>query len=188
MPLEDRLQWLIIGLAIGYILGRFSKDLSEIKKELSELDERLTEHDQRGFFKPSMNAVALLIVVALSFWASISSQIADHKGDHALHRLDNLTNCNQVFLGVTLDALGERSTFSADSTQKNIDLQESQHGFFTLLLHQPPPNADVSLLAAQEYNSNLGKYINVSKKSLKKLQENPIPSVQQFADCVKQAQ
>lgn len=199
MGLNDRLGYLLLGMAIGFVLGRLTRldrNVREIKKELDEVDQILkNDRSQNDRGAISMGNVVLALILMLSLYASVASQVASNKtndtADSAAvtaHTLARLVVCNQETLGKTLEALNERTAFATDTARKNIALQESQHHFMSILLHQPPPSAHKSLVAAERFNADSQSYIVISKKSLQKILTNPIPSVEQFTSCIQKAE
>ena len=77
MGLDDRLAYLMIGCAIGFILGYFVRALRDIKEELHEVDEivKKQERGEAGFMRfPMVANAALILVLGLSLWASFTTQ------------------------------------------------------------------------------------------------------------------
>lgn len=201
MDLADRAMMLVIGGLIGFVFGYIVARLRVIKDELDEVKEELDEvvettHDhprpeetrgrsERGSMKrPTVPGVALLIVVLLTAWAAFTSQRATHETQETQEQVVKLAVCNQEFLGKTILALNERTTYSGDATEANVDLQKSQAAFFAVYLGPPPSTAAARREAASDYLKDLTAFISISEKSKLKVENNPYPTNVELAECL----
>lgn len=198
MGLDDRLWYLLTGMAIGFVLGYFTRSLdrlkdevAEIKEELDEVDEivkeerNLRQHNEDGFVKPTgAMGIALFIVIAVTVGAAFLSQRASNDAQNAQDKLADVTSCNTVLLSKLTDVLNERTTYTGAQANANIELQQAQSTFFDLLLHRPPFSEHRRYLAAQHYQESQHKFLDLTKKSANKVEDNPIPSKQELERCL----
>lgn len=75
-----------IGCLIGFVLGYVVRSLRDIKNEVGEIHDGQRRNDERGIaaLPDFWTSIALLLVVGLSVWASISSQNAVNSSDDAI--------------------------------------------------------------------------------------------------------
>ena len=196
MAFDDRLQYLLLGLGIGFVLGYLvrlvqgiQKDVEDVKEELDEVDEivKRIDHDtnEGGFMTTRWGAnIAAILVVALAFYASIVSQNASNDVQKSQDRTDQVVTCNQNVLAEVLIALDERSTYSADLAAANIDLQQAQYDFFTLLAHKPPYSEERRHRAFLVYVDAQRAFLDLAEKSRAKVATHPYPSIEDFSTCL----
>lgn len=191
MAFDDRLQFLLLGMAIGFVLGYLVRLVRDIKEELDEVDEivkkELGPHDrgEGGFMRIPLAAdIAILLVVGLTAWASFVSQKASNDVQNTQDRIERIILCNQNVLTATLDSLNERSTFTKESVSANIDLQQSQSNFLTILLHNPPYSEAKRAKSIQKYFEDLQRYLSVANKNRDKIATNPLPTLKEFTNCL----
>lgn len=199
MGLDDRLLYLLLGMAIGFVLGRFTRSLRDIKEELDEVDELVKEHNdpnhhrnEGGFVKPTgVGGIALLIVIVVTVGgaffaqkAANDAQSAIQEQDRAQDRLIRVTRCNAAYLSKTIAALNERTTYTGQQAHANVDLQKDQFTFFNLLLHRPPYPADKQFSAAQDYKGSLQQFLEVAGKAQDKAKQNPYPTNKELNRCL----
>lgn len=183
MDLLERSILLLIGCVLGYILARIVDYLREIKEEVDEvLDIERHKQDERGTAK--ITTVVLVFVVALTAFAAFSSQKATNDGQSAQNRVAAISVCNKEFLGKTIVALNERTTYTQELATANIELQKSQAAFYALLLGDPPPSEQASRDAAERYLDDLTTFVTVSEKSKLKVSTNPYPTPEEFSHCL----
>lgn len=199
MSFDDRLIYFILGCAVGAIVGYIVASLRYIREELDEVD-NIVKHnghrddppegetrsrDERGAMKLSGSQVAILFVVLLTAWAAFASQKASHEAKTAQNSLAAVSDCNRVYLQKTIVALNERTTYTQESTKANVELQKSQATFFGILLHKPPYSQRKQNAAAQVYFAALNHFIDISEKSAQKVAQNPFPTDEELASCLR---
>lgn len=190
MAFDDRLQFLLLGMAIGFVLGYLVRLVRDIKEELDEVKEEIEEvlpsrkNNNGGFIKIPLRDIAILLVVGLTAWAAFVSQKASNDVENSQDRSKLQTACTIAITGEALDALNQRSTFTKAAADANIELQQSQSDFFGLLLHQPPFSETRRAEAAQQYFGDLQQFLVLAKKSSNKVSENPFPTVKDLQNCL----
>lgn len=189
MAFDDRLQYLLLGIVIGFVLGYLVRLVKDIKEELDEVDtivKRIEHHDdESGFMRyPWIANIAILLVVGLTAYASFVSQKASNEVADAQEQQEQVVACNQMVLAQALEALNERSTYTTGMATSNIELQQSQSDFFTILLHKPPYSEQKRTKAVQDYYSDLQTFLRIAHKNVKKVKNNPLPTIEDFQDCL----
>lgn len=197
MAFDDRLVYLLLGMAIGFVLGYFTRLVRETKEELDEVKDEIEkdvipnlhrhERDEDGFISSTAASIMLLLVVGLAAFASFASQKASNDANHALDRVETISTCNQKVLTAALVALNERSTYTKASADANVDLQKSQRDFFTILLHQPPYSEAKQSQSVQDYYQDLLTFLKLAKKNAEKVGSNPYPDPSELQQCVSAA-
>lgn len=107
MDLDDRAFYIIVGMAIGAVLGYFTRilqeirqdvvvlnnDVHEIKEEVDEIDTIVKlghERDERGEAQPSLiYRLVLVSVIAMAVWASFTTNATNNKLENALTEIQN---------------------------------------------------------------------------------------------------
>lgn len=189
MDWTERLEWLILGCIIGFILGYIVRTLREIKEELDEVDEivkndRNISGERGAMHGPTAAGVMLLVVVALSVWASFSSQKASNDAESTQAQLRQVTSCNTDYLSKTISVINARTRYAQRQAVANVELQKSQARFVSLLLKQPPPDDATSLAAFHEYLNDLNTFINTSSDQANVVEVHPYPTADELEACV----
>lgn len=194
MDLNDRLVYLLIGVGIGFILGYITKSLRKIEEELHEVDittKKIKSED--GFVRfPIFANLALVTVLFIAVWASFSAE----KNDRALvatqdqlieqqNQIERVTACNQMYLEKTVLALNERTTYSSDRIEDNVDLVNAQAVLLRALLKEPPPgNAEIRQALRSYFDPTVLNFIDTSEKSLDTFEANEYPTIKQIDNCL----
>lgn len=190
MAFDDRLQFLLLGMAIGFVLGYLVRLAQDIKQELDEVKDQVEKtwpKDEAGFMSNRVVADALMVIVLIVVaWATFDTQKTNNDTRATQDRIETISKCDQEILTQTLVALRQRSTYTRAVADQNIDLQSSQRDFFTILLHKPPYSEAKRSLAVQSYYRDLQEFLLISHKNLKDLQENDFPTVYAFSECLRQ--
>lgn len=196
MAFDDRLQHILLGLAIGFVLGYLTRlaqnildGVKDVKEELDEVDEivKRINHDtnEDGFMTTRWGVnIAAILVVGLAFYASFVSQKASHETEAVTQRVETVSFCNLKVTTLALNALNERSTYSKQQVKANIRLQTDFSTFFNLILHQPPYSSEKQRKAAETYQKSLERFLIVSKKSKDKVVNNPFPIAEDLRKCI----
>jgi uncharacterized protein YoxC len=198
MGLDERIAYLLLGCAIGFVLGYIVRFLHEIKEELDEVKDEVGEVDmivkskrnqhrqEDGFVKLRVIAdLALFVVVAITVWAAFASQAATNKAQNALDETERVAICNQEALTKTIKALNERTEAVRAQSDANVALQRDQADFFTLILARPLKPENERRAAAQEYLDSLTNFVEKSGTARQKSIANPYPTNSELARCVR---
>lgn len=135
-----------------------------------------------------MRTVATGVCVVLVAVAAFITQNSANDSNKAVNQVQSLSICNQRIMAKTLIALNERSTFTKAAADSNINLQQSQADFFGILLHRPPYSENRRTKSSFDYYHDLQEFLNLAKKSRKKVEENPFPTVRDYNRCIRQEQ
>lgn len=191
MDLLERLIWLGLGMALGFILGLIVANLRELKEEVDEIDTIVKEarraRDERGFMRyPVIADIALIVVLAIVVLGAFSAQRASNQTDANQQEIAKVTACNQEFLAGTIEALNQRTTYTQQQAQLNVELQRSQAEFLGILLEDPPPTDDRVKASLRTYYMSLSQFVDINIKSQLKAAHNPYPTTVDFERCLKE--
>ena len=157
--------------------------------------------EERGSSKISLGNVTLIIVLVITVYAAIQSQIASNNSKTAIesNRVaietlkqtqvahNRIVFCLEQYTTKTLAALNGRTTYTKEQANRNVSLQESQARFLKLLLHQPPFSEARQSQAAQDYVTDLQQFVGVNEKAQEKIQQNPFPQSDALKTCLDSA-
>lgn len=189
MGLDQRISWLVVGCALGYII----RMLQEIKTEVHEVDELLTrEKDDGGFTRlPLVLDAMILILFALTIWSVFRvegsverSADADAANLAQNDRIEQIASCNLEFTETTIKALNERTEYTVDQAAANVDVLESQLAYLRLVLVLPPVSPAQQRASLEEYVANLDAYVAVTGKARVKADIYAYPTNKELSDCL----
>ncbi len=203
MDLSEKIFYLLVGGLLGFVLGRLSSSLDQIKKEVHEVDNIVKkrekrERDEHGFVRyPYVLDISLVIVILLCVWASFStaetnddltetqSQLSETNEDllDAQQAIERLSVCNSTYLARTLRALNERTEYVQGRADANVDLQKSQAEFLRVLLLIPPPTDNKARESLESYFKNLNEFAEVSDEAALATQKYPYPKDSALESC-----
>lgn len=190
MGWPERLEWLMLGCLIGFILGYIVRTLREIKEELDEVDDivkadhGLPKSDRGSIHAPTAAGVMLIVVVLITAWAAFASQKASNEVQNTQDQLARVTGCNKDYLSKVIQVINARTRYSQRQAVSNVQLQKSQARFISLLLHDPPPTDDRARSAFSEYFEDLSTFINTSSNQANVVEQNPYPTTAELDACV----
>jgi hypothetical protein len=192
MGLDERVFYLIVGGVIGFALGWLAHAIRNIEEKVIEVDEIVKkDHDEGGFLNGKITEIALLAVVLLTVFAAFSSQLTSNKVEdnqkaqaETAKTLARTTTCTQTYLGQTIKALNERTQYSTEQAQKNVQLQKSQATFLSIFLKVPPSSVQEKEAALNAYFDNLTDFVVVAGKTSQKAAANPYPTDDEFKICI----
>ena len=193
MGLDERVFYFILGCIVGAIFGYLARHLQTIEARVDHVD-KIIEQDRKeaGFMKlpsfnwsklkrPSFRDLMLIVVVLMVAFAAFSSQRNSNDVKHTQSDQLKVGYCNAEFLGKTIEALNERTTYSGSQVQANITLQKSFLEFLRILTFQPPKPQEEQERA---YYKDLGLFVEIAEKAVDKQVKNPYPTVDQFTSCL----
>jgi len=190
MGWPERLEWLLLGCAIGFVLGYIVRTLRDIKEELDEVDDIVKrdhgiEQNERGtLHTPTLAGVMLIVVVMITAWAAFASQKANNEVKNTQDQLARVTQCNKDYLSKTISTINARTRYSQRQATANVQLQKSQARFIGLLLHDPPPDETTSRAAFLEYFNDLQAFLNTSNDAANVVEQNPYPTTDELDACI----
>lgn len=179
MDLMDRLIWMSFGMIIGFALGHIVANVRAIKEEVDEIETVVKrKRSDSGFMRfPILADIALILVIGVVVWGTFMAQKASNEVERA-------SACNQEFLGQLLEAVNERTEYSREQTNLNVELQSDQATYLAVLLREPPPSIDDSRNSLREYFKKLSTYISVNEKAQSKADRYPYPTVEDYDACI----
>lgn len=201
MSVGERIIFLAIGVAIGFVLGYIVRALREVRIEL----EHKVDKDGGRIRNETLMKISLFLVVGLTAYSAFQSQVAsNHVSDNQVtiqinqdklkdtqdqlkdtqDRLERVASCTQVFLSETILALNQRTTYTVSQAAANVKLQSKQAAFFAIVLARPPVTRREGRAALQAYEDALTRFVVLAGKSAAKVQENPYPTNQNLQDCL----
>lgn len=180
---DERLGWLLLGCAIGFVFGYIVRSLRDIKEELDEVDDivkgrQYHQEDEEGSIKTFLSKnIALLLVVILTAFAAFASQ-------RASNNVRDNAECTQEYLSETIKALNQRTKYTRTQARANVTLQKEQARFLNVLLGKPPPTQRESQVAFENYVNSLQSFINLSDKAAEQARTNPYPTNTELIECI----
>jgi hypothetical protein len=132
---------------------------------------------------PILLDIALLVVVCLTVWAAVSSNRVSNEVQKTQDDLENLTACNQEYLSKTIVALNERTTYTIDQANANVELQRAQGDFLAVLLREPEASEVAERKAATDYVTALGDFVRVNEQQKNIAREYPFPTNKNLSAC-----
>lgn len=188
MGFDERLSWWLLGCAIGFVVGYIVRSLRDIKEELNEVDEIVKKKwssDEGGFMRmPILGDVALIFVICLTVWAAFASQKATNDVKANTETIKVMTICNQEFLDKTIQALNERTRYSAEHANANVRLQRAQAEYLNLYLQEPPTTSEEQREGLKRYFDALTDFVTVTAKFTTKVEQYPYPTNEELEDCL----
>lgn len=202
---------ILLGVAIGYVIGRFHCYLRDIKEELDEVDDivKTKIQDERGFMRfPIAADIAVVITVLLCVWAAFSTQITNNKLEANAERddiqqvelaqaqadlkdaqeaIERLSTCNSKYLTQTVVALNERTKYTQERANANVQVQKAQSRFWKFLLVEPPPSDAEGRAALEHYLTLIDEFVDASKAAAENVKLNPYPTDDDLAACYNDA-
>lgn len=189
MTLDERFAYLLVGLAVGFVVGYITRALHQIEKEVQEVDRIVRQqNDEEGAIRlPSRENAALLIVVVLTAIAAFLSQRASSDVAQQTKQQQVVVDCTSEYLASTIEALNERTEYSSDQASANVELQKAQSAFIRLALQEPPLERTRVEEGLRDYFTKLTAYVDLVEKTRMKQQEFPYPAEDSFELCVEQS-
>lgn len=197
MALSERLAWLVLGMAVGFILGYIVARLREIMEGVDEIDTNVKSitprvRNEGGFMRiPVVADVLYILALTIVVWGAFASQKASNEVEATQEklaatqqRIEKITACTQDNLGQTISALNERTTYTGEQATSNVDLQRAQYAFLAILLEDPPPSDARINASLREYLDALGSFVQVNTKAAVKVKNNPYPTTADYESCL----
>lgn len=204
MEFSDRVGWILLGMALGYVI----RLLQEMKKEVHEVDEIITrrekrklgrERDEGGFMANRYAAdIAMILVFCMCLYATFSTGATNNKLERAVEdirsgqaedkkqqqRLSRITVCTQDYLSQTIEALNQRTEFTQAQADANVQLQKAQSEFLRIILIRPPVSDEEADAALELYVSKLQAFVAVAGKNRQAGVGIEYPTAEQLETCL----
>lgn len=145
----------------------------------------VTDPGKRRTYTGVVNGVALALVVIVTAYAAFLSQVASNKVQDSQDQRDRENQCTSTIIFNTVKTLNERTQFSTQQAQANVELQKSQLEFITTLV-TPQEQADYQP-KLEQYFKALKNYNMIVAKSAGKAESYPYPLPEQYAQCLAKA-
>lgn len=133
------------------------------------------------------NKVVLVVLMVLVAWASIVSQITSNNVTKIQERDQREQQCTTRVLFDIVQALNERTTYSTEQAQLNLELQQAQATFVRVLVGPPPATEVQQGDALRKYFDALRNFNEVVSKSTGKANAYPYPTQEQYMTCLERA-
>lgn len=211
---SDRLGWILLGMALGYII----RLLQDMKREVHEVDEIVTRRerkkaskqrrarDEGGFMSNRYAAdIAMVLVFVMCLYATFSTGSTNNKLEEAVKdlsaqqanlkanakadeqtqlRLARITVCTQDYLSRTIEALNQRTEFTQAQADANVKLQKAQSEFLRVVITQPPLSEAEQEAALELYVSRLQAFVEVAGKNKDSVVGSEYPTPEQLRSCL----
>lgn len=133
---------------------------------------------------PLVQDFAVIIVVAVTAWAAFASNHAANEVQKTQDDQVVITTCTAEFLASTMEALNERTTFTKEQAEANVELQKAQAAYVGIFFQDPPPIPQQAMEALRKYFDKLTEFITINAKALAKVEQNPFPTVKGYNRCL----
>jgi hypothetical protein len=145
--------------------------------------------DEKGSISlVNLGVLFAIIVVSLSLFSTLStnSKVAKTQEAQAQSQIisDRENACTSSVLFATVDAINQRTQYTSEQADANIELQKAQ-----LQLLRTPPNSPpaVGQAALARYVRSLTQYIKVTSDAKQAAVLNPYPTKEEYTRCLSEA-
>ena len=186
MDFNDRLFYILLGSLIGFVAGYVVRTLQDIRDEMRSMNTNLRrDRNEDGLLRyPVFANTLLFLVVVLTAYSAWASQHASNEVERTQARISAITQCNNDILSATVAALNERTTYTRNQSDANVDLQMAQAETLRILLREPPSPELEQEAAAQEYFAALLRFVETSNKARANAERTDYPTVDQLQKCL----
>ena len=182
MGLDERLFYLLLGVAIGFIIGYITRMIQKIEKEVSIIKKN---REEGGFMrKPILADAAILLTVLLTVFAAFQSNQASREVVENSERDQHVVSCIVTSSTKLLNAVNERTSNSAAQGAANIALQEAQSAFIANALQEPPLEPDRVEEALTIYFAAISDFVEIQSDTLDTQSDNPYPTDDELQACI----
>lgn len=173
---------LAIGLPAGWILRgmryarRAAHDAHEARRKVDEMIAR--DDDGRVTFQ----TIALAVVVALAFVATVVSGYAARQSADATDRTRSIASCSQHILEQTVLALNQRTAFSDEQADARRDVLATQAALVDAMLDRDASDALKTRLA-RAYQDAVKTQLRLDDRNDQRRAQYPYPTPSQIRGC-----
>lgn len=192
MTIDERIGWLLVGCMVGFILGycvRILENVSEHDRIRLNTQQRVNARleDERGVLHTRLYGnIALLMVVAITIWAAVVSQQASNDVRELQKRNAQIILCNQNVVIEALDVLNERTMFTSNHWEANLELQVAHSNMLEIVLREQPLSPGTYTRESKLYLEKLTTFIDTTEKANANRATKPYPSADDIKLCVDQ--
>lgn len=192
MSFDERLVTFLLGCLVGLILGYLGRMLQDIKEKVDDVDNIVRKgRDEGGFVRnPIALDIVLLLLVALTVYSSVASQFASNKSNKTSDRVITIQqelrqnqNCDTQVLFDSLQALGNRTTYSGSQIDANVAAWQAQLELLTKS-RDPSLSRQDQLALYNEYIKQVQNFVDISKKTKNSQDQNPVPTPEDLTVCL----
>lgn len=183
--MTERVSSLLIGLAIGFVLGYFTRTLQKIERKVDAMDRMVKkQRNEEGFMRfPLMADAMMIVILCVSVFASFQTQKVNNDLQETQKAQRISTQCTQEYLAKTILALNERTENTINTSEKNVELQKAQVAFLRLTLIDPPLPDERIESGLRTYFESLTEFIDAAAAGQTKRQMYPYPTTEEFEHC-----
>lgn len=182
MMLTERLTYLLIGLALGFLAGYITRTLQKIERKVDDVDRIVKQRNEKGFMRVPLLADAfMLMIFAIMVFATFQTQAVNNDVKSTQESQRVTTKCTQQYLSKTIKALNERTEYTRQTAELNVELQQAQAEFLSLALSKPSAEVDQGL---RRYVKSLTDFVDASARTREAQTMNPYPTEDEFSNCV----
>lgn len=159
MDFDERLGWLVLGCLIGFTLGYVVRYLQEIKEELKVVEKAVTRSKNEDGLtrKPLILDIVLLVVVAMTVWASFQTAAVNSRLEHTI---ECITNYN-TYQG---RAVAHRDHAIESGTDSEIRLWTQYGELYAQAKKDPSKIADAQAKLAQAIRAHRDSLIELQER------------------------
>lgn len=192
----ERIEWFALGSFLGFVLGYIVAHLRAIEQKVDDVDNDIKRiRDEKGVMSQGIAAnIALFAVVVVTLYAALLSQAASNNSGKTAEdvlqiQADQKQNldCTTQILFDAIEALNERTTYSAAQNDSNIALQKDQLNFLTRFLTKPPPNESQQSASFQTYVDSVMEFLELTEATKTRQMQNPYPKTEDLTRCLAQS-
>lgn len=177
-------------------------EVHDMKEEVDEINIDMKDRRRRnedGFMRvPLIADLLVVLVLSLTFWAAYTTGETNNHLEKAVSdiqavqdtaakqdkRIERISQCTLQFTSKTLTALNQRTTYSVDLAQANIEVLQAQADFLKIVLIIPPVSPTDSRAALQVYVTALDQFNNIAEKNKDKITTYEFPTNEELAQCL----
>jgi hypothetical protein len=183
----DRVAFLVIGMFIGFILGRITARYGYIIERPETVDnEGMNERTER-LGKTAIGGTALFAVVLLTALSAIFSGFVNARLQSTNETLKDVNRCTEKVLGTVIVALNQRTQYNSDIARADRAQNEAFSKIVTISLKKPPVDKEKARKIVSDYGEKLNTYIGLVNKQSKIQDNNPYPDIQDYQHCIREA-
>jgi hypothetical protein len=179
----------IVGAMLGTALGWAANARRETRRIGDRVDrlENPWDRGETGSVRARVGNLALLVVVGLTVYSSVVSQIASNKVTVDARNRGQEIACTSHVLFQLSSAIDTRTQFSGAQAQANIALQQSQLDLLNPNDDGSPVTPEQAAARLETYLKALNAFLALVTTSAETNAVTPYPDPDKYAECLKKA-